>query len=296
MTGSSRRDGVTSFLATARIPRTGQFLLLAGLVLAAAAVAWSSAAPGDADHAVLSDLSLPAILVAGFLDGFNPCAFGVLILFATFALGLATRQSLASADPGGRAEVRATSRVVLGLGAFFVLGVLVTYFLLGLGLLTALAGLTDFGGNHLPSRIAALVAIGLGLWMFRDVLIPDARWKLEAPHALHGRMRGWARTSSPLALFGGGVLIGLCTVPCSGAVYLGVVALLGAGGTLAAGLGGLLLYNLAYITPLLLLLFLASRPGLIRALNRWHLAHATGTKAVLAALVLALGFAILLTV
>ena len=94
----------------------------------------------------------------------------------------------------------------------------------------------------------------------------------------------------------GGVLIGLCTVPCSGAVYLGVVALLGASGTVGAGLGGLVLYNLAYITPLVALLVLASRPGLIRVINRWHLEHAGGTKVVLAIVVLALGFAILLTV
>ena len=92
------------------------------------------------------------------------------------------------------------------------------------------------------------------------------------------------------------MLIGLCTVPCSGAVYLGIVALLGASGTVGAGLGGLALYNLAYITPLVALLILASRPGLIRVVNRWHLEHAGGTKVVLAIVVLVLGFAILLTV
>ncbi len=41
---------------------------------------------------------------------------------------------------------------------------------------------------------------------------------------------------------------------------------------------------------------LASRPGLIRVINRWHLQHAGGTKLALALGVLALGFAILLTV
>lgn len=101
--------------------------------------------------------------------------------------------------------------------------------------------------------------------------------------------------SSPVALCGG-VLIGLCTVPCSGAVYLGVVALLGASGTVAAGFAEVVLYNLAYITPLVVLLVLASRPGLIRVINRWHLEHAGGTKLVLAIVVLALGFAILLMV
>lgn len=282
--------------AASRAPLVRPRLLLfsLGALVAAAAAAVLVIGPRAADHQGLADLSLPVIIGAGFLDGFNPCAFGVLILFATFALGLAARQSLATG--GAAPDVRGASRTVLGLGAFFVIGVLVTYFLLGLGLLTVLASLTDFGGNHLPSRIAALVAVGLGLWMLRDVLLPDAPWKLEAPHALHGRMRDWARFGSPAALFGGGVLIGLCTVPCSGAVYLGVVALLGASGTLAAGLGGLALYNLAYITPLVGLLVLASRPGLIRVINRWHLEHAGGTKLVLALVVLGLGFAILLTV
>ena len=269
-------------------------LLVVGAVVVASAAAVLAVGPRPADHQALADLSVPAIVGAGVLDGFNPCAFGVLILFATFALGLAARQSLATG--GAAPDVRGASRTVLGLGSIFVLGVLVTYFLLGLGLLTVLASLTDFGGNHLPSRIAALVAIGLGLWMVRDVLLPDAPWKLEAPHALHGRMRDWTRVTSPVALFGGGVLIGLCTVPCSGAVYLGVVALLGASGTVAAGLGGLALYNLAYITPLVVLLVLASRPGLIRVINRWHLQHAGGTKLVVALVVLALGFAILLMV
>lgn len=271
-------------------------LLAVGVVTASAAAILAAGPGAMADHPALTDLSVAAIVTAGFLDGFNPCAFGVLILFATFALGLATRQTLAGGAATGRPDAVAASRAVLGLGAFFVAGVLVTYFLLGLGLMTAVASLTNFGGSHLPSRLAALVAIGLGLWMIRDVVLPDASWRLEAPHALHGRMRDWARTSSPVALFGGGILIGLCTVPCSGAVYLGVVALLGASGTVGAGIGGLALYNLAYITPLVALLVLASRPGLIRAVNRWHLEHAGGTKLVLAIVVLALGFAILLTV
>ena len=276
------------------VARPRLFLLVTGFVVVAAATAVLAASPRPADHQALSELTVPVILGAGFLDGFNPCAFGVLILFATFALGLAARQSLA--DEAGDREVRVASRTVLGLGAVFVLGVLATYFLLGLGLLTVVASLTDFGGNHLPSRIAALIAIALGLWMIRDLLLPDAGWRLEAPHALHQRMRSWTRVTSPAALFIGGILIGLCTVPCSGAVYLGVIALLGAGGTVGAGLGGLVFYNLAYITPLVVLLVLASRPSLIRVLNRWHLEHASGTKLVLAIVVLALGFAILLTV
>lgn len=41
---------------------------------------------------------------------------------------------------------------------------------------------------------------------------------------------------------------------------------------------------------------LASRSGLIRVINRWHLRNAGRTKLVLAAVALALGFAIPFTV
>jgi hypothetical protein len=43
-------------------------------------------------------------------------------------------------------------------------------------------------------------------------------------------------------------------------------------------------------------LFLASRPYLIRVINRWRLEHAGGTKIALAVVVMVLGCAILLTV
>ncbi len=271
-------------------------VLVVGVVGVAVAAVFLATAQRPAEHQGLTDLSLATIITAGLLDGLNPCAFGVLILFATFALGLAARQSLAPGGAARIADLGAASRTVLGLGGVFVLGVFLAYVLIGLGLLTALTAATSVASSHLPSRVAALIAIGLGLWMIRDVLLPDAGWQLAAPGVLHGRIRGWARTSSPLALFGGGILIGLCTVPCSGAVYLGVVALLSTGGTFASGLAGLLLYNVATITPLVLLLVLASRPGLIRRLNRWHLEHAVATKLGLALFVLALGFAILLTV
>ena len=278
------------------IGRPRLLLLIVGVVAAASAAAILAVAPRSADHQALSDLSLPVILTAGFLDGFNPCAFGVLILFATFALGLAARQSLASAGPSGTPDAGRASRTVLGLGAFFVVGVLVTYFVLGLGLLTAVASFTNFGGNHLPSRIAALIAIGLGLWMVRDILLPDASWKLEAPHALHGRMRDWARTSSPAALFGGGVLIGLCTVPCSGAVYLGVLSLLALQPSAFLGYSYLVLYNFIFVLPLVIILIAASARPTLNRLAHWNLHHKEWVRLALGGGVVIMGLIILATV
>src|SRR3990172_2028312 len=105
------------------VSRPRLLLLIVGLVVVASAALIVVIAPRTADHAVLSDLSLPAIMAAGFLDGFNPCAFAGLSRSAPSAPGRAPPQSLAST--GGPPDVKAASRAVLGLGVFFVLGVLV---------------------------------------------------------------------------------------------------------------------------------------------------------------------------
>ena len=40
------------------------------------------------DSAAFGGLTIPTVMAAGFLDGFNPCAFALLVLFATFTLTL----------------------------------------------------------------------------------------------------------------------------------------------------------------------------------------------------------------
>jgi cytochrome c-type biogenesis protein len=64
---------------------------------------------------------------------------------------------------------------------------------------------------------------------------------------------------------------GLCTVPCAGSVYLGVLALLSSQGTFLQGVGYLVLYNLVFILPLLIILGLASSPPVYRRLARWQM-------------------------
>lgn len=53
-------------------------------------------------------------------------------------------------------------------------------------------------------------------------------------------------------LFGAGVLVRLCTVPCSGAGYL-------------------VLYNLVFVGPLVAILARSSRPPIYQKMARWQL-------------------------
>ena len=96
----------------------------------------------------------------------------------------------------------------------------------------------------------------------------------------------------PAALLGG-FLIGLCTIPCSGAIYLAIVALLAAQHNPLTAYGYLLLYNVLFIAPLLAILVLASSRPLLTRLARWQREHRERVRLVIGAGVTALGLLLL---
>lgn len=207
----------------------------------------------------------------------NPCAFSVLLSFVAVLL--------AGVALGG--EHPRLWRV----GGAYVGGMFVTYLLLGAGLITVVSFLAQ---THLPVRIMGLAVVVLGLWMLKDVLLPGVGWTLGMPARFHGAVRRALAQTTPVGLFAAGGLVGLCTVPCSGAIYLGVLALL-AREPLPARLGYLLLYNVMFVLPLLVLLAgIANR----RTLNRvahWYTRRKALAKGVVGVFTIALGFIVLVT-
>lgn len=122
------------------------------------------------------------------------------------------------------------------------------------------------------------------------------------PSASRGTVRLWTRPPVDTTrlrkmvsrlgvpgLFGAGVLVGLCTVPCSGTVYLAVLALLSAQATALAGAGYLVLYNLVFVASLVAILALASSPPVYRKMARWQLHHRASLKLATGAAAIAVG-------
>ncbi len=215
-------------------------------------------------------LTLPAVIGAGLIDSLNPCAFALLLVFVSTMLAMLQRQS----DAAGAALAR---RWLLSRGGIYILGIFLTYLALGFGLLGALQAAKVLSSSHLVSRIAALVALGLGLVVMQEALLPELGSRLSA-HMNMSRMRNLVGRMSVPALFGAGMLVGLCTVPCAGAVYLAVLALLSAQATILAGVGYLVLYNVVFVAPLVIILALASSPPIYRTLARWQLRQRLALK------------------
>ncbi len=244
--------------------------LLAALVLLAA-------------RGTTSGVALPTVLGAGFIDGLNPCAVAVLLIFVS--------SLLATVERGVRAGEAARLPILIG-GGVYVGGLYVTYLAIGVGLLSALGLLGSVAllqQTHIVGRVAALLAVGLGVLTLQEVLIPEWGQRLVMPPVFHERARRMARWVSLPGLFVAGAFIGVCTVPCSGSVYLATVTLLSRQTTYLTGLAYLALYNVMFVTPLLALLAFATARPTYRLLARAQLRSRAVIKLALAATTIGIG-------
>ena len=266
------------------VPRPALVLGVSLALVALVSSAWIAVSPFDA--ATFGGLTVPIVLVSGFADGLNPCAFALLVLFATYTLTLVNS---VTSDGSPTMEAR---RRLLGAGSLYVGAVWITYFLIGLGLFSFLGWL---GQDHLVTRVAAVLALFMALWMLKDVFLPGWGPSLMAPAGTHGRMHRAIERGGLGGMLGAGVLVGICTVPCSGAIYLDIVTVLNASGGGTTGLALLALYNLAYIAPLLILLGAVSDRRVLGRLGRWNQSNSPWVKAGLAIAVVAMSFGLLYT-
>ena len=279
--------------ATTTLPASRLFLgwprpavALAALIVSVSLIAGAFVLAVPFDTAAFGGLTVPTVLASGVADGFNPCAFALLVLFATYTL------TLVNAVTGDGTPTLEARRRLLGAGSLYVGAVLVTYFIIGLGLFSFLSWL---GRDHLVSRVAVVIALVMALWMLKDVFLPGVGPSMMAPGGTHGRMQKAMERGGLAGMLIAGVLVGICTVPCSGAIYLDVVAVLHASGGGLTGLALLALYNVAFIVPLLILLLAVSNRRVLGQLGRWNRANSPWVKVGLSLVVIAMSFGLMVS-
>ncbi len=245
---------------------------------------WHPNAPAAEMQRYLPQITLPTVLAGALIDGINPCAFTVLLLFIT---------ALLSAAQSGEQPAHALRRRLLGMGSIYIAAIFLTYLAIGVG---ALKAADFFTRQHIPARAGALVAVLLGLWMLKDYFLPDSGWRLQAPSRVAVLARRSAQKATVPALVAGGFFIGLCTIPCSGAVYLGILSLLSLQPSALLGYSYLVLYNVTFILPLVVILLVASARPALHRLAHWNLHHKEGVRLAMGSGVIVMGLLILATV
>lgn len=193
---------------------------------------------------------LPMVLVAALIDSINPCAFSILLLTIAFLFSIGKMRSK-----------------ILGIGGIYILGLFVIYVLIGLGILRVLH---IFNTPHFMAKLGAYLLIILGSINLIGEFFPKFPVKLKVPDAAHHKMAVLMEKGSMPTAFALGVLVGLCEFPCTGGPYLMILGLLHDQATYVSGLGYLLLYNLVFIAPLVIILLIASDKKLLEKARSWQ--------------------------
>lgn len=196
---------------------------------------------------------LPAVLVTGMLDSVNPCAFAVILLLIAFLFTL--RHSRAK---------------ILQLGLVYILVIFWVYFAIGLGLLSAIQ---ISGEPHFVARAGSWLLIGLGLINLLEYFAPEFPIKLHMPRLAGDKTNELIRRGTLPATIAAGFLVGLCTFPCSGGIYVSIITLLNAKTTLAWGVLYLAIYNIMFVLPLLFILLVVGNRATAKAWASWEREH-----------------------
>lgn len=192
---------------------------------------------------------LPFLIIsAAFIDSINPCAFSVLFITLAFLFSLGHSRSQ-----------------IIKTGLVYVGGIFLTYILIGLGILEVL---TIFNIPNSMAKIGAVAIILFGVINIINEFFPKFPIKLKMPDASHGKVGELITKATIPAAFVLGLLVGMFEFPCTGGPYLLVLGLLHDEANFMKGFWYLVLYNLIFVFPLLVALFISTDRPILEKLDK----------------------------
>ena len=224
-----------------------------GLIILVAIVAFLFASAFGLLHFHAPNISdyhgfIPSIVaLAAIIDSINPCAFSVLFITTAFLF-----------------SINKSRKDILTAGFLYVFGIFIIYTFIGLGILQVLS---FFNIPHFISKIGAVLIILAGIITVVNEFFPSFPIKLKIPSSTHERIAGLINKASFLAAFILGIVVGLSEFPCTGGPYLFILSLLHDQVAFWSGFWYLIFYNLIFIAPLVVLLFIAVNRKVLEAMN-----------------------------
>ncbi len=199
-------------------------------------------------------LTLGLVISAGLVDGLNPCAFAAVIFLVSYLT-----------------LVGGTRRQILLAGGLFTAGVFAAYMLIGM-FLYRIAGMLPTGGTvrlvvncAMLALLAALTVLSL-VDFVRCLRGRPEEITLRLPDFLNrhlrARVRRFARRGfgTAVAAVVLGMVVASIELGCTGQVYIPIVNMLAEPDRRPVAFGYLVIYNTAFIVPLLAV-FLSAAAG-----------------------------------
>ena len=195
-----------------------------------------------------SGFFLPVIMVSALIDSINPCAISVLFLTVAFLFSLGKNR-----------------KFILLSGGAYVLAIAVVYTLIGLGILQALSFLNV---PNIMAKVGASILLLYSIIGLANEFFPNFPIKLKIPESAHATLAKVINKSSIPASFLLGALVALFEFPCTGGPYLFVLSLLHDYANFWKGFWYLIMYNLIFVLPLILILAFATNKVMIEKIDK----------------------------
>lgn len=190
------------------------------------------------------------VIVNGLIDSFNPCAIGVLISYLALILSLKVNRAL-----------------FISFGFFYILATYATYLLIGFGILKVMH---LFGVHNFFGWLAAAVILILGLFNIKDFFWPGLQIPVLSAFLSRCRIPRWKPEITIISAITLGILIGICEFPCSGGIYLATVSMLSIKETFWNGILYLLIYNLMFVLPLIIIFISVGNKFVFERMQNLH--------------------------
>lgn len=205
----------------------------------------------------IASISASMIVIAGLVDGINPCAISLLVFFLSFLTGL-----------------KRSKKNVFKMGLAYILGLYAVYFALGLGLVNTIS---FFGIEHPIGKIGVFILLILGLLNLRDAFTFETPI-LKFPNFATPTVKNLTSKAVLSAALILGGFVSLFEFACSGGVYIGILVLLSAKTRFWEGMVYLIIYNFFFVLPLIIVLILGTQADNLIKIDHWRVLNRRNMK------------------
>ncbi|MBI2652921.1 hypothetical protein HYX00_05645 [Candidatus Woesearchaeota archaeon] len=218
--------------------------------------------------------TLGTVITTALIDSINPCAIGVLILLVSIMIAFKTKKEM------------------LFYGLIYVLAVFVTYVLAGFGILYFLSSIPLYISEYISIAVGSLIIIA-GLIEIKDFFWYGQGITLAIPQERAKQIHDMTKKITLPGVIFLGIFVAGVELPCTGAPYLAILLLLSQNFNFAAFLM-LILYNIIFILPLIVILLMVYFGFKIQSIKRWKQNNRTYMRLATGIILIFLGWLLIL--
>ncbi|MEK6943507.1 MAG: GAP family protein [Nanoarchaeota archaeon] len=218
--------------------------------------------------------ALTTVITTALIDSINPCAIGVLILLVSVLM------------------VYKSKKDMLFYGMVYIFCVFLTYLLAGLGILYFLSKVPLFISEYISIIVGSVVVIA-GLIEIKDFFWYGQGITLSIPPEKAKKINEMTKKFTLPAMIVLGVFVAGVELPCTGGPYLAILVFFSQNFDFTSFML-LVLYNIIFVMPLIVILLMVFFGYKIQNLKRWKQSNRTYMRLAAGIVLILLGWLLIL--